>query len=108
LTSRVATIADEAIGAAGELSKTVQADRERMLRLKTTSVAALRLFDALPDHPIVTAKTAMHLLRASKPTAGRAIDLLVAAKVLVERSGRRRDRRYAYGRYVDLLRDGTE
>lgn len=104
----VATIAEEALATARELSQTVQEDRERVLHLETISVAALRLFDALPDHPIVTAKSVMRLLGVSKPTAGRTIDLLVEAGVLVESSGRRRDRWYAYGRYLDRLRTGTE
>lgn len=104
----VATIAEESLATVRELSRTVEEDRERVLHLGTTSVAALRLFDALPDHPIVTATSAMRLLEVSKPTAGRTIDRLVEAGVLVERSGRRRDRWYAYGRYLDSLRSGTE
>lgn len=104
----VATIAEEALATIRDLSQTVREDRERVLHLETTSVAMLRLFDALPDHPIVTAKSVVSLLQVSKPTAGRTIDLLVEAGVLVERSGRRRDRWYAYGRYLDCLRAGTE
>ncbi len=104
----VATIAEEAVATARDLSKTVQGDRERVLQMETTSVVALRLFDALPDHPIVTAASVMRLLEVSRPTAGRSIDLLVESGVLVESSGRRRDRWYAYGRYLDRLRAGTD
>ena len=50
----------------------------------------------------------MELLDTSKPTAGRAVDLLAKAGVLVETTGKKRDRSWAYQRYLDLLRVGTE
>jgi hypothetical protein len=50
----------------------------------------------------------MKLLETTKPTAGRAIDTLTAAGVLVETTGRKRDRWYAYQTYLARLRVGTE
>jgi hypothetical protein len=50
----------------------------------------------------------MRLLATTKPTAGRAIDALEAADVLVETTGRRRDRSWAYREYLDRLTAGTE
>jgi hypothetical protein len=50
----------------------------------------------------------MRLLTTTKPTAGRAIDALEAAGVLVETTGRRRDRSFAYRKYLDRLNAGTE
>jgi hypothetical protein len=47
-------------------------------------------------------------LGTSKPTAGRAVADLQGAGVLVETTGRRRDRSWAYRRYLDILRVGTE
>ena len=48
--------------------------------------------------PLVT-----RLLSVTKPTAGKAIDLLIAAGILVEVGGRKRDRQYRYERYIRLL-----
>ena len=79
-----------------------------MLAQNTTSVSAARLFERLPNHPIVTVATAMKLCQTSKPTATRAIEILIAAGVLVETTGRRRDRSFAYQAYVERLRIGTE
>jgi Fic family protein len=104
----VATIAEEALATARDLSRMISEDRERVLGLETTSVVAVRLFDVLPRHPIVSAKTVVEHLGVSKPTAGRALEQLVKCNVLVEKSGRRRDRRFAYERYVELLRTGTD
>lgn len=104
----VATIADEAVAAARDLFALVNADRSRVLKSGTTSVTALRLFEALPRHPVVTVASAMKLVEASKPTATRAIEVLVEAGILVEITGRRRDRSFAYQGYLDRLRAGTE
>lgn len=104
----VATIAEEAVASARELFALVAADRARILSASSLSVAALRLFEGLPSHPIVTVSSVMKILDASKPTAGRAIEALVANGVLVETTGKRRDRWFAYQAYLDRLRAGTE
>lgn len=50
----------------------------------------------------------MKLLETTKPTVRRAVELLVEAGVLVEMTGKKRDRWYAYGGYLERLRVGTE
>jgi len=72
------------------------------------SIVALRLFELLPRHPIVTVASVMKLVETTKPTAGRAIELLVAAGVLIETTGKKRDRAWVYQGYLDRLRVGTE
>lgn len=104
----VATIADEAVASARELFALVAADRARALAHDGMSVFALRLFELLPRHPVVTVASVMKLVETTKPTAGRAIELLVAAGVLVETTGKRRDRSFVYRGYLDRLRVGTE
>jgi Fic family protein len=104
----VATIADEAVASARDLFGLVAADRTRVLEHARTTVVALRLFEWLPRHPVVTVASVMELVETTKPTAGRAIELLVAAGVLVETTGRRRDRFFVYQGYLDRLRAGTE
>jgi hypothetical protein len=68
----------------------------------------VRLFDALPEHPIVTLQSVIRLLGTTKPTAAKAIAVLREADVLDEITGRRRDRVYAYRRYLSVLAEGTE
>lgn len=104
----VATIANEAVASARELFALVAADRARVLAHDGMSVIALRLFELLPRHPIVTVAAVMKLVETTKPTAGRAIELLVAAGVLVETTGKKRDRSFVYRSYLDRLRVGTE
>jgi Fic family protein len=104
----VATIADEAVASARDLFALVAADRARVLAHEGMSVVALRLFELLPRHPVVTVASVMKLVETTKPTAGRAIELLVAAGVLVETTGKKRDRSFVYRSYLDRLRVGTE
>jgi Fic family protein len=104
----VATIAEEAVASARELFALVAADRARVLANEGMSIAALRLFELLPRHPVVTVASVMKLVETTKPTAGRAVALLVTADVLVETTGRRRDRSFVYRGYLDRLRVGTE
>jgi Fic family protein len=68
----------------------------------------VRLFERLPRHPILTVASVVRLLDTTKPTAGRAIDALVDAGVLLETTGKKRNRSFAYQAYLDLLRVGTE
>ena len=104
----VATIADEAVASARELFALVATDRARLLSQEGTSVAGLRLFELLPRHPVVTVATVMRLVGTTKPTAGRAIETLVGAGILVETTGKRRARSFVYRAYLDRLRVGTE
>lgn len=104
----VATIADEAVASARDLFALVAVDRARVLQAETTSVAAVRLFELLPRHPLVSVASVMKLTATSKPTAGRAIETLAAAGVLVETTGKKRGRWYSYQEYLERLRVGTD
>ncbi len=104
----VATIADEAVASARDLFALVAADRARVLGAGATSVAAVRLFELLPRHPIVTVNAVAGWLETSKPTAIRAIDALTAAGMLRETTGKKRDRSFAYEAYLARLRVGTD
>ena len=104
----VATICDEAVASARELFNLVGTDRTRLLGVETASVSALRLFERLPRCPIVTVASAMKLLDTSKPTATRAIEMLAGIGILVEMTGKKRDRSFAYRAYLERLRTGTE
>jgi Fic family protein len=104
----VATIAKEATDTARDLFALVSADRARALAAPASSVMAVRLFEALGQHPIVTIARVTELLDITKPTATRAVNTLVDAGILTETTGRRRDRTYSYAAYLDRLRVGTE
>jgi Fic family protein len=104
----VAAIADEAIATAREIFALVNADRERLLASRSASVMAIKLLEQLPLHPVVSITTVVKLLKTTKPTAGKAVQLLESLHVLAETSGKQRDRTYTYAAYLDRLRAGTD
>jgi Fic family protein len=104
----VATIADEAVSTARDVFALVSADRQRVLAASGASVIAVRLLEQLPVHPVVTIPGIVKLLKTTKPTAGKAVQLLESIAVLTETSGKRRDRTFAYKAYLERLRAGTE
>jgi Fic family protein len=104
----VTVIADETVATTQSLFALLNADRAKVLAGRSTSVAGMRLFELLPAHPIVTIAETVKLLKTTKPTAIKAVSGLVNSGVLVETTGRRRDRAYSYEAYLALLRAGTE
>jgi len=104
----VATIADEAVDTSRDLFALVTADRHHVIHSDNVNITAVQLFERLPGHPIITAPWVVEAFSTTKPTAGRAIETLEAAGVLVETTGKKRDRVYSYRAYLDRLRVGTE
>jgi Fic family protein len=71
----ISTIADEAVAGAREVFLLVHEDRKRLLAAPGTSVMAIRLMDRLPTHPVVTSPAVVKLLKTTKPTAGKAVQV---------------------------------
>lgn len=98
----VESVAHEAAATARDLFKLVEEDRRKVLA--AGSIMAARLFERLPEQPVVTAAAAREELETTKPTATAAVAALEEVGVLVEISGRKRDRVYGYARYLERLR----
>lgn len=67
----VATTAGEATTAARDIFGLISRDRQRVLDAKSSTVMAARLFEMLPEQPIVTIAKATSLLDTTKPTASK-------------------------------------
>lgn len=104
----VAVVADEAVETATRLFALGTNDRERVHAAPNTTVMAIRLFELLPEHPIVTIGRVGELLETTKPTAGKAVEVLVGCGVLAEQTGRARDRSFAYQAYLHALSVGDD
>jgi Fic family protein len=100
--------ADDGVMTAQRLLALVGADRRRVTEHPATTMTAVRLFELLPEHPIIVLAQAVDLVASSKPTTGKAIDALCQAGVLLEITGRKRDRIYAYRAYLDVLATETD
>ncbi len=104
----VRSAAEEAVEIARSLAQLVDTDRKRLLAHDEATVSAMRLFESLPKHPVMTSQRAADLLKVSAPTANKAIAALIASGVLIEQTGKQRDREYAYHEYLRILTGDDE
>jgi Fic family protein len=104
----IAVVADESVALIGSLFDVLSRDRTRYLHSEGATLAGARLFESLPQHPLVSVKSVVEICETTHPTASKAIDSLTRAGVFEETSGRSRDRVWAYSEYLDLLKEGTE
>lgn len=100
--------AENGIDTAHRLCERLGKDRRIVANHEASTITAVRLFDLLPDHPMINLPLAMEVLGITKPTAGKAIDALCQAGILHEITGKRRDRIYAYQDYLKVLAEETE
>ena len=104
----VAEAADDGVAGAQRLYARLTIDRQTLLKARGATIPAIRLFDELPRHPILTLSLAMKLLKTTKPTASKAIDALRKAGIIRETTGKLRDRVYAYHHYLEILTGDME
>jgi len=99
----MAEAAEDGVATATTLFRMIESDRRTVVAHAQTSVTAIRLLELLPEHPMLTVSLAVELLGVTKPTAQKAVTALESSGVLIETTGKQRDRLYAYGRYLDEL-----
>ena len=99
---------NDAVKAAQRLFEIIGKDQKTAIEHPASTMIAIRLFQCLPEHPIVTISSVIDLLKTTKPTASKAIDALCQAGILYEITGKRRDRAYAYRNYLSVLTEDTE
>lgn len=95
--------ADDGVRTAQQLFALFGRDRRLVTAHDRPTVAAIRLLDFLPSHPVMTVPRAVKLLGLSAPPARKAIQLLERLGVLREITGARRSRAYAYHEYLQIL-----
>lgn len=104
----VTEVADEAVATARRLHVIVEQNRERLLARDDATVFSLRLFELLPEHPILTVNRTVELLNCSRPAAGKAVRILEAAGIVRPLDERKKNRTVAFEDYLAHLRQGTE
>jgi Fic family protein len=104
----VATVADEAVAAARRLHVIVGESRERLLARDDATGFSLRLFELLPQHPILTVNRVIELLDCSRPAVGKAVRVLEAVGIVRPTGERKKNRTVAFEDDLAHLRQGTE
>lgn len=104
----VETTATSAVETAHRLLALFRDDDARVRTLGRAAANALRVFDALRDRPLANLNALTESTGASYPTVARAVEALEDLGIVREITGRRRERVFAYTRYLDILGEGTE
>lgn len=100
----LAFVADEATSIARQITNRRETDRQAITaRLRRLSGRALDLHDRLFHKRIVTVQTVEKMLGVNYQYANRLVRSLEEIGLLREVSGQRRNRRFGYGAYLDLL-----
>ena len=105
----VAAVADEAVATARGLHAIVTERRARLVNRDDATILSVRLFELLPQHPILTVTGAMELLGCTRPAASKALRVLEDAGIVrALEEGKKRNRAVVFEDYLALLRRGTE
>ena len=100
--------AEAAVSTAQRLDRIFQDDRDRIKKdAGRRAGSALRIQAALMAQPLLSLSAAARNAQLSFRAAGLAMDLLVKQGVAREITGRRRNRLFAYDRYLSILNEDT-
>ena len=105
----VAHTANSAVETAQRLTAMFADDRATIQNKggrKASSV--LRVHDALQRRPVTRIQEAAVVTDLTLPTVGVAMQMLVDLGIAREVTGKQRNRVFAYGKYIDVLNEGTE
>jgi Fic family protein len=100
--------ADQAVGAAKQILRVFNEDRERIETTGRKSSSMLRVHQFLQQKGVVTIRSMVNALHLSEPTIGYVIKDMEHLGIVRELTGRRRYRVFAYDRYMKLLDEGTQ
>lgn len=99
--------ADGAVTTARRLAAVSSADRELVLGQGRRAGSALRVCEALTSRPVLTVSGAAQRTGLSFPGASGGMKLLTELGIVRELTGKKRNRAFAYDRYLALLGEGT-
>ena len=100
--------AGDCIAKAEELSDLFERDRELLLQQGRRSRSALQVHDAFVQRPMLNLAELQRLTGLSAGASTSSIETLQRAGMVSERTGQRRNRIFAYDRYVEILSEGSE
>jgi len=104
----VAEVSDQATETSRRIMELQQNDRERILKAKILSPLAVVLLDKLFLSPTVMVKDVQRLLETSYPRANELVSQFEKMGILREITGGRRNRRFIYAPYVEIIAEGTQ
>lgn len=100
--------AANAVDTAKRLLALFQEDERHIQQSQRAASTALRAFRVFCERPLVTLNQVCERTGLSFPTATRAVQALEKLNIVREITGQRRNRVFAYQKYLDILSEGTE
>lgn len=98
-------VAEEAAETARKISLLLEHDRQKISDQKGNVKTALLIHDLAAREVIIPASSLAERLSLTQPTANSTLKRLQTLGILREITGRKRNRIFAYGEYLDLLSD---
>lgn len=100
--------ANNAVETAKRLLALFQADEQKIQQTGRRASTTLQVFRILCERPLTSLKQVRERTGLSFPAAAKSIDALIHMGITREVTGRRRNRVFAYEKYLDILSEGTE
>jgi Fic family protein len=85
-----------------------EADRKAIEALGRPAGSALQVHQYIQSKPLISVPDATKALPLSAPTIRKSVGHLVDLGILTESTGKRRDQVFVYGKYMQILSQGTE
>jgi Fic family protein len=104
----VRQVAEGAVSTAEGLGELFRSDRSRVEASGRRAGSGLRVHEALKARPIQSMTSIRDATGLSFPAVSSAMDLLVELGIARELTGKRRNRLFAYDRYLSILNEGVE
>lgn len=87
----------------------LHSEHQRLLwENKISSPLAIVVLESLFYKPIISIGDVQEQFQISHPTASNIIEQFIKLKIIKEITGKKRDKRYAYTRYLEILSQGTK
>lgn len=100
--------AGQAVDTAREIMGLFETDKEAINALGRSAASVFRVHEFLQRRPIVSIQAAAKQLSLSLPTVGKSLEHLIQLGIVEELTGKRRNRLFAYRKYLAVLDRGTE
>ena len=104
----VATTATSAVDTAQRLVALFKEDTARVQQVGRGAITMIRVLQSLHERPVITLNEVSRRTGLSFPTSAKAVAALTAQGLVRELTGFRRNRVFAYDRYLAILGEGTE
>lgn len=100
--------AEQSVDTARRILALLAADRRRVEDIGQAASSALRVFQVLDRLPVTTITRVAEKTGLTYPTVQSAFDRLEKLSILERHGSGKRNKRYAYKAYLDILSEGTE